>query len=174
MIVTIMIVNEKILATFLILISLGVNPNLIRGPDDLVKEASNELMCSCGCGKLINDCYCDTAKKAKVEIEESVAAGMTTKQIIQKFYERYGDAVLATPKKSGLELTIWIFPIIASIFGTVVIFRYASKKDRIPDSEVDLAILEGSTNPKKTNLSQVIEDYDLFLQEERERAKKGK
>ena len=169
-----MIVNEKILATFLVLISLGVNPNLIRGPDDLVKEASNELICSCGCGKLVNDCYCDTAKNFMVEIEESVAAGMTTKQIVQKFYERYGETVLATPKKSGLELTIWILPIIASILGTVVIFRYASRKARIPDSEVDLTILEGSIGPKKVDVSLVIEDYDLLLQEEVERVKKGK
>jgi cytochrome c-type biogenesis protein CcmH len=169
-----MIVNEKILATFLILISLGVNPSLIRDPDDFVNEASNELICTCGCGKLVNDCYCDTAKNFKVEIEESVAAGMTTKQIIQKFYERYGETVLATPKKSGLELTIWTLPIIASIFGTVVIFRYASKKARIPDSDVDLTILEGSPTQKKVDVSLVIEGYDLLLQEELEKVKKSK
>jgi cytochrome c-type biogenesis protein CcmH len=169
-----MIVNEKILATFLILISLGVNPNLIRDPDDLVKEVSNELICSCGCGKLVYDCYCDTAKDFKVEIEESVAAGMTAKQIIQKFYERYGETVLATPKKTGLELTIWTLPIIASIFGTVVIFKYASRKARIPDSEVDITILEGRPGQKKEDVSLDIEDYDLLLQEEVERVKKSK
>ncbi len=169
-----MIVNEKILATFLILISLGVNPTLVRDPDDLVREATNELICTCGCGKLINDCYCDTAKDFKIEIEASVAAGMTTKQIIQKFYERYGETVLATPKKSGLELTIWTLPIIAVISGTVVIFRYASRKSRIPDSEVDFSILEGSPVQKKVDLSPTIEDYDLLFQEELERVKKKK
>jgi cytochrome c-type biogenesis protein CcmH len=168
-----MIVNERILATFLILISLGVNPNLIRDPDDLVKEVSNELICSCGCGKLVYDCYCDTAKNFKVEIEESVAAGMTPEQIIQTFYERYGETILATPKKSGLELTIWTLPIIASLFGTVVIFKYASRKARIPDSEVDLTILEGSQVQKKMDMSLVIEDYDLMYQNELERVKQN-
>jgi cytochrome c-type biogenesis protein CcmH len=169
-----MIVYDKIFAVFLILVSLGVNPNLVNDPDALVKEVSNELICSCGCGKLVYDCYCDIAKDFKVEIEESVLAGMTKKQIIQMFFERYGETVLATPKKSGLELTIWILPIFASIFGTMVIYRYASRKARIPDSEVDFTILEGSPAQKKVDVSPTIEDYDLLFQEELERVKKEK
>jgi cytochrome c-type biogenesis protein CcmH len=166
--------NEKILAAFLILVSLGVNPNLISDPDDLVKEVSNELICSCGCGKLVYDCYCDIAKDFKVEIEESVVAGMAKKQIIQVFFERYGETVLATPKKSGLELTIWTLPIFASIFGTIVIYRYASRKARIPDSEVDLTILEPVPSQKMIDVSLTIEDYDLLYQEELEKIKKEK
>jgi cytochrome c-type biogenesis protein CcmH/NrfF len=97
---------------------------------------------------------------------------MTTKQRKQMFYERYGETVLAIPKKSGLELTIWTLPIIASIFGTVLILRYASRKARIPDSEVDLSILEGSPVQKKVDVSPLIEDYDLLFREELERVKK--
>ncbi len=65
-------------------------------------------------------------------------------------------------------------PIIAVISGTVVVFRYASRKSRIPDSEVDFSILEGSPVRKKVDLSPTIEDYDLLFQEELERVKKKK
>jgi hypothetical protein len=73
---------------------------------------------------------------------------------IQIFFEKYG--------------------IFASIFGTMVIFRYASRKTRIPDSEVDLTILEPGPGQKKVDVSLTIEDYDLLFQEELERVKKEK
>lgn len=140
---------------------------------DPVADITKELICACGCGKVTYDCYCDLAKEWKEQITQDVASGMTSQQIIASYVETYGDSVLATPKKSGLELSIWTLPIFAAVFGTVVIYTYAKKKSPIPDSEVDSRILEpDSKKRKKGDASKSVERYDNLLRKEYEKQKK--
>jgi cytochrome c-type biogenesis protein CcmH/NrfF len=89
--------------------------------------------------------------------------------------ETYGDSVLATPKKSGLELSIWTLPVVAAIFGTAVIYTYAKKKAPIPDSEVDSKVLDPGYSKKKRKKgkdSKSTEHYDNLLRKEYKKQKK--
>ena len=112
----------------------------------------------------------------KEQILRDVTAGKTQKQIIASFVDTYGDGVLATPKKSGLELSIWTLPVIAAVFGTAVIYTYAKRKAPIPDSEVDSKILEpgysGKKKKKKPKVSNSANRYDDMLQKELKKRKK--
>jgi cytochrome c-type biogenesis protein CcmH len=139
---------------------------------DPVADITKELICACGCGKVTYDCYCDLAKEWKDQITQEVAAGMTKSEIIAGFVETYGDAVLATPKKSGLELSIWVLPVVASVLGTVVIYNYAKKKSPISDSEVDSKVFEPGYRSKKKKPSKSVEHYDNLLQKEYKKRKK--
>jgi cytochrome c-type biogenesis protein CcmH len=144
---------------------------------DPVADITKELICACGCGKVTYDCYCDLAKEWKDQITQDVAAGKTQQQIIASYVETYGDSVLATPKKSGLELSIWTLPVIAAVFGTAVIYTYAKKKSPIPDSEVDSRILEPGNSRKKrkkSKSSKSAEHYDNLLRKEYKKQKKKK
>ena len=120
------------------------------------------------------DCYCDLAKEWKGQITQDVAAGMTSQQIIAGFVETYGDSVLATPKKSGLELSIWTLPVVAAVLGTVVIYTYAKKKAPIPDSDIDSEVLEPGYQSKKKNknASKSVKHYDKLLHKEYKKRKK--
>lgn len=142
---------------------------------DPVADITKELICACGCGKVTYDCYCDLAKEWKDQITQDVAAGKTSQQIIASFVETYGDGVLATPKKSGLELSIWTLPVVAAVLGTAGIYTYAKKKAPIPDSEIDSKILEPgyrSKKKKKKNSSKSVEHYDDLLRREYKKRKK--
>jgi cytochrome c-type biogenesis protein CcmH len=142
---------------------------------DPVAEITKELICACGCGKVTYDCYCDLAKEWKDQITQDVAAGKTKSEIIASFVETYGDTVLATPQKSGLELTIWTLPVVAAIFGTVVIYTYAKKKAPIPDSEVDSKVLDPGGSKKKRKKrkgSKSAQHYDNLLRKEYKKQKK--
>ena len=143
---------------------------------DPVAEITKELICACGCGKVTNDCYCDLAVEWKEQITQDVAAGKTKSEIIASFVETYGDSVLATPKKSGLELSIWTMPVVAAVLGTVVIYTYAKKKAPIPDSEIDSKVLEPGYQSKKKkknkNSSKTVEHYDDLLRKEYKKRKK--
>ncbi len=160
--------RKKTLTAALVLIcGLSLTFGLMVSALDPASEIAKELICTCGCGKVVYDCYCDLAKEFKSEIAEALDAGKTKRQIINGFVERYGDQVLATPKKTGLELTIWTLPIFASILGTVVIYRYARKKAPIPDSEIGAAILdewkESSEADELESASQRY--YELYYEE---------
>ncbi len=143
---------------------------------DPVADITKELICTCGCGKVTYDCYCDLAKEWKDQITQDVAAGKTSQEIIAGFVETYGDGVLATPKKSGLELSIWTLPVVAAILGTVVIYNFAKKKAPIPDSEVDSKVFEpgyrSKKKKKKKTSSKSVEHYDNLLRKEYKKRKK--
>ena len=141
-----------------------------------VTDITKELICACDCGKVAYDCYCDTATQWKESIAADIADGKTSQQIIASYVETYGDGVLATPKKSGLELSIWTLPVVAAVVGTVVIYKYAKKKAPIPDSEVDSKILERGYRSKKRKKKKVpsksVEHYDNLLRKEYKKRKK--
>jgi len=140
---------------------------------DPVADITKELICACGCGKVTYDCYCDLAKEWKDQITQEVAEGKTKSQIIAGFVETYGDSVLATPKKSGLELSIWTLPVVAAVLGTAVIYTYAKKKAPIPDSDIDSKILEpGYQSKKNKKSSKSVEHYDKLLRKEYKKRKK--
>ena len=138
---------------------------------DPVADITKELICACGCGMITYDCYCDLAKEWKGQITQDVAAGKTSQEIIAGFVETYGDSVLATPQKSGLELSIWTLPVVAAVFGTAVIYTYAKKKAPIPDSEIDSKVMEPEHRSKKKDASKSVEHYDKLLRKEYKKRK---
>ncbi len=170
---------EKRKTTLLVLVilsSLSLAFSTASYARDPVADITKELICSCGCGKVAYDCYCDTAAQWKEQILQDVTAGKTQKQIIASFVETYGDGVLATPKKSGLELSIWALPVVAAVVGTAVIYTFAKRKAPIPDSEVDSKVLEpgysGKKKKKKSKASNSVKRYDDMLQKELKKRKK--
>ena len=170
---------EKRKTTLLVLVilsSLSLAFGTASYARDPVADITKELICSCGCGKVAYDCYCDLAAEWKEQILQDITDGKTQQQIIASFVETYGDGVLATPKKSGLELSIWALPVVAAVVGTAVIYTVAKRKAPIPDSEVDSKVLEpgysGKKKKKKSKASNSVKRYDDMLQKELKKRKK--
>ena len=170
---------EKRKTTLLVLVilsSLSLAFSTASYARDPVADITKELICSCGCGKVAYDCYCDLAAEWKEQILQDITDGKTQQQIIASFVETYGDGVLATPKKSGLELSIWALPVVAAVVGTAVIYTFAKRKAPIPDSEVDSKVLEpgysGKKKKKKSKASNSVKRYDDMLQKELKKRKK--
>jgi cytochrome c-type biogenesis protein CcmH len=87
-----------------------------------VESIASELICLCGCTKLLNVCDMDTAAQMKSVISEKLAAGWDKRQVIDYMTETYGEHVLAAPPKSGFNLTAWLTPFGALLAGSVVIW----------------------------------------------------
>lgn len=162
-----------ILASFPVLIAM-----LNEAAAQTVEDISKSLMCPCGCGKILDGCYCTTAIDLKSEIEQALAEGKTKDQIIADFQEDYGDQILVTPPKSGLELTLWTFPIIASVIGTVAIYEMARKKVPFPDSEVKAPISETEDEEKEETFEEEKEEelkkYEEIFEQEYQKFKEDR
>ena len=63
----------------------------------LASTVSKEVICTCGCSKVLNTCNCDTAKELTSLIEQNIAQGQSKGQILQSLVEQYGKQVLAAP-----------------------------------------------------------------------------
>ena len=82
----------------IILIVLIINACAPASADPaLVRDTSNELMCTCSCEIVLSNCDCPTATELTALIEKKLSQGQSKEQIIQYFVEQYGEQVLAAP-----------------------------------------------------------------------------
>ena len=109
----------KILGIVLAAILLFASPVMADSPT--VSSISGELVCQCGCGRLLNSHVCDTQEAMVTLIEQKLAQGQSEEEIIQFFVAQYGEQVLASPPKKGFNLTAWILPFAVIIVGVSII-----------------------------------------------------
>ena len=107
-----------------------------------VSSISKELICQCGCGRILNSHVCDTQEAMTTVIEQKLAQGQSEEEIIQYFVAQYGEQVLASPPKRGFNLTAWLSPIAALLLGSGVIYvalkqwlRRGKSSQTIPPAE---------------------------------------
>ncbi len=89
-----------------------------------LEEISNELVCQCGCGLVLNNCNhsdCGVAIPMRRIITERIERGETKEQIIASFVQQYGEVVRSTPTKEGFNLTVWVLPFIGIAAGLGVV-----------------------------------------------------
>ncbi len=92
-----------------------------------VDEVARDLICTCGCGKMLNVCDMESAKQMKVLIGEMIDQGQDKNQILSYFVEQYGESVLAAPTKRGFNLTAWVIPFVAMGIAIGVIYFVMAK-----------------------------------------------
>jgi cytochrome c-type biogenesis protein CcmH/NrfF len=100
------------------------------------------------------------------QIRQKIIDGKSEDQIIAEFHGIYGDIVLATPLKSGLELILWMLPIITSVMGTIVIYESTRGKELFPISEIRAPIAEVDVKDDPEQIdAEMIKYEELFNQE---------
>ena len=86
-----------------------------------VDDLTDELMCQCGCGMTLANCFesmeCSVSGSMATEIQQQIDEGKTKDQISDYFVAQYGEAVLASPRKSGFGLAAWTIPFLAIAAG---------------------------------------------------------
>ncbi len=92
-----------------------------------VDEVTKELICTCGCGKILGECDCDVAARMITPIRGMIDQGQDRNQILSYFVEQYGESVLAAPTKSGFNLTAWVIPFVVMGIAVVVVYFVMAK-----------------------------------------------
>ena len=64
---------------------------------------------------------CGHSGPMKAEIKKMIADGKTDQQITNAFVQKYGKWVLSAPTMEGFNITAWIMPFVALIFGAMVV-----------------------------------------------------
>ena len=104
----------------ILLFLLFISP--VRADSTAVNDIAEQLICQCGCGRVLNSHVCDTQEAMTALIEQNLAQGQSQEQIIQSFVAQYGEQVLASPPKRGFNLTVWILPFVAILGGGGIIY----------------------------------------------------
>ncbi|MBI2847968.1 MAG: cytochrome c-type biogenesis protein CcmH [Chloroflexi bacterium] len=91
------------------------------------QEIYRSLMCPLCPGQTIAESQSELSAQMRAVVWEKLEQGETKEEILQFFVERYGEAVLAAPPKSGLNLVVWLAPIAALVVGGMILWRYVRK-----------------------------------------------
>jgi cytochrome c-type biogenesis protein CcmH len=126
-----------VLACWFVLPALGVaQPDISKE----YKEATDKLVCQCGCNEQLSVCAmqnCSSATPMRAEIRERLQRGESVDRIVQSFVDRYGKQVLSAPTMKGFDITAWIMPFVILCVGAVVVSWIAVKMvRRSPEAEV--------------------------------------
>lgn len=79
-----------------------------------INAIAGKLMCECGAAVTVADCGSNTiANGMRDIIQQQVAQGKSTAEILDHFAALYGECILAEPRKSGIGLAAWLGPLVA-------------------------------------------------------------
>ncbi len=113
-------------------------------PLDLEREArvqrlGKQLRCAVCQGVSIADSPASMARAQLDKVRELVADNKTDDEIYEYFVERYGEWALMEPRKSGVTLGLWLFPLLLLGGGIVVIVSSTRKKAPPPPPAAEAA-----------------------------------
>ena len=93
-------------------------------PEDQLRAQSldKSLICPICPGETIDSSQVQLANQMQVIVREQIQDGRSNAQIQQFFVDRYGERVLASPPKEGLNLVMWIAPPMGIALGLLVLY----------------------------------------------------
>ena len=117
------------LAAF-VLLAIGmacwVNMSHAQAPEGSFDEEEAQaidqmLMCPVCPAESIDQAQVPLAKQMRQRVRELLAEGATRQEVLDYFADRYGQNVLASPPKSGVNLLAWALPIAGLLAGLVAV-----------------------------------------------------
>jgi cytochrome c-type biogenesis protein CcmH len=88
-----------------------------------VQALGKQLRCPMCQGLSIADSNSSAARAQMDKVRELVAAGRTDQEIRDFFISRYGEWALLEPPASGMNLLVWLLPLLLLVGGGLAIAR---------------------------------------------------
>lgn len=87
------------------------------------------IMCPVCPAESIDQAQVPIARQMRQVVREMLAQGATRQEVLDFFAQRYGQEILASPPKSGINLVAWIFPLVVvaiALGGGLLVIRSMS------------------------------------------------
>lgn len=92
--------------------------------DDEVNAIAKEVYCPVCESTPLDVCETQACADWRDLIRTKLATGATRQEVFDYFAEQYGDRVLARPPARGLNLLLWIWPVVALLGGAAIFGRF--------------------------------------------------
>jgi len=89
-----------------------------------------QVICPVCPGETLDQSDAPLARRMKQFIASRIAAGDTESEIKAKLVAQFGPAVLASPPKKGLDLLVWLLPLVGLVVGAAVLAVLARRWSR--------------------------------------------
>ena len=123
----------------LVLVSLvraGISDGSPRTDEERVRGIAATIKCPTCRSQSVAGSDSAAARAIRSEIARRVDDGESADEIREAIAGTYGDDVLLTPGRTGLEGTVWVLPVIALVLGLAGISAAFARWRRAPAAEV--------------------------------------
>lgn len=121
-----------LLATLLLCLAPGAFAQAPTPTLDQINAVARELYCPLCNGVRLDTCELLACIQMRQVIADKLAAGVPKEQIKQEFVALYGPVVLGEPPRQGLDLLVWIAPVLALLAGAAWLFYILRRWTRQP------------------------------------------
>ena len=107
---------------------LTVTPGI--GVDAQLKELERQVIAPCCFTTPLNEHFSDPAVELKRQLREWLAQGLSMEAIEAQLVARYGERILAKPRRSGFNLLVWWVPPLIFLLVLFLVVRYLLRQQR--------------------------------------------
>ena len=93
-----------------------------------VQKLGKELRCAVCQGLSVADSPSSMARAQLDKVRELISEGKTDQEVRDYFIARYGEWVLLQPKAEGVNLLVWLGPVVLLLGGAFVIYRQVKRE----------------------------------------------
>ena len=129
--------------------------------DDRVNEIAYLLMCPVCQGQSVAESNSNLANDMRQIIRKQLEEGKTNQEVIDYFVKRYGDSILASPPKKGINWLLWVMPGVAVVLGAVGIALFPHKSKR-PGDDVEFIPAAPGEESESEYLKKVDEELKKY------------
>ena len=101
----------------------------------LTTALASELRCPVCQGNSIQDSPSELAKQMRDLVRDQLRAGKTPDEVRAYFVDKYGEWILLSPKAEGLNLIVYLVPLIALLVGGLVVWRTVRRWTTTPQAQ---------------------------------------
>ena len=116
-----------------------VNPT--TAADSLLEAQTNAVAATLRCpvcqGESIQDSPSTLAQQMKSVVRERLRSGESPEQVKAYFVARYGEWILLEPRWTGLNIALYLLPVVLIIGGLVLVVRLVRKWTKNPQVAED-------------------------------------
>jgi cytochrome c-type biogenesis protein CcmH len=98
-------------------------------------ELTHDLRCMQCQNESIADSPVSLAADLRREVRESLLAGQSDQQILDRMVSRYGDFILFRPRMNARNAWLWAAPVVLLLVGLAVGARILFQRRRLMDSD---------------------------------------
>ena len=118
-----------------------------------VREVASSLRCPVCQNNSIEESPSQLAQDMKREVRQRLAAGESPDDIRRYFISRYGEWVLTKPRAAGMNLSVWLLPVVALFGGAVIVWLAVRRWVRQGDAARSPAAAVPAGTPVTTAMS---------------------
>lgn len=127
------------------LVRAGVSDGSPRTAEERVRDIASTIKCPTCRSQSVAGSESAAARSIRADIARRVNDGESADEIRAAIAATYGDDVLLTPSRSGLEGVVWILPVVALVLGLAVLSATFARWRRTPAAhatDADRALVE--------------------------------